>query len=90
MTTTARSVKRETLSTVRERGKLRPIIVELASTYAKLRLKGCRYTLTITYSQMMRLGAARRPQPEFFKVLHILQTATCRALRVSPPMVDNF
>jgi hypothetical protein len=57
MTTTARPTKRETLSSVRERGKLRPIIVELASTYAKLRLKGCRYTLTITYSQMMRLGA---------------------------------
>jgi hypothetical protein len=69
MTTTTKPTRRETLSSIRERGKLRPIIVELASTYVKLRLKGMRYTFTVTYGQLFLMGAknaaeARRQERE--------------------------
>jgi hypothetical protein len=69
MTTTSKPVRRETLSEIRERGKYRPIIVELASTYVRCRLKGCRYFFTVTYAQLFALGAqnaaaARRRERE--------------------------
>jgi hypothetical protein len=57
MTKTIRPVKRETLSQVRERGKLRPIIIELGSTYLTIRLKGSRHSFTATYDQLWKLGA---------------------------------
>lgn len=57
MTKTTKPVKRETLSSVRDRGQYRPIIVELATTYVRLRLKGCRFTYTVTYDQLFRQGA---------------------------------
>ncbi len=56
MTLTTKPVRRETLSSERERGKLRPIIVELCSTYAKIKLKGCRHAVTVTYAQLWTLG----------------------------------
>jgi hypothetical protein len=56
MTNTSNPVRRETLSSVRERGKLRPIVIELRSTYARLRLKGTRRTVTVTYDQLWTLG----------------------------------
>ena len=57
MTRTDKPVRRETFSSVRERGKLRPIIVELASTYVRCRLKGMRGSYTISYDQLYSLGA---------------------------------
>lgn len=57
MTTTMRPIKRETFSSVRERGKTRPIIVTLASTYIQVRLKGTRKVFTATYDQLFVLGA---------------------------------
>lgn len=56
MTNTSKPVRRETFSSVRERGKMRPIIVELATTYAKVRLKGTRRAVTVTYDQLWTLG----------------------------------
>lgn len=58
MTTLLRTTKRETLSEVRERGKMRAIIVELRPTFVVVRLKGLpssRYT--VTYAQMFNAGA---------------------------------
>jgi len=57
MTTTAKAVRRETLSSGRYRGKHRPIIIELASTYITIRLKGTRQKYTATYDQLWKLGA---------------------------------
>ncbi len=56
MTTTTKPVRRETLCSARERGKLRPIIVELNTTYAKIKLKGMRHSFTVTYDQLWTLG----------------------------------
>lgn len=70
MTSTARPVRRETFSSVRERGKTRPIVVELATTYVKIRLKGTRRVVTVTYDQLWLAGnrnaaeAARRERAE--------------------------
>ncbi len=57
MTTTAKPVRRETLSVFRDAGKFRNLMVELNTTYVVLRLKGKRYRYTITYDQMWKLGA---------------------------------
>jgi len=57
MTTTAKPVRRETFSGARYRGKSRPIIIELASTYVTIRLKGTRQKYTATYDQLWTLGA---------------------------------
>jgi hypothetical protein len=70
MTNTSKPVRRETFTSVRERGQSRPIIVELATTYVKLRLKGKRHSYTVTYDQLFSLGAknaaeaARRERAE--------------------------
>lgn len=64
MTTTTKSIKRETLSTVRERGRSRAIVIELASTYIKIRLKGTRKAFTATYSQLWTLGARNAAEEE--------------------------
>jgi len=57
MTTTSKPIKRETLSSVRERGKVRPIVIELRPTYIYIRLKGTRKSFTATYDQLWTLGA---------------------------------
>jgi len=57
MTTTLKPIKRETLQSVRERGKIRPIVIELAATYITIRLKGTRHSYTATYDQLWKLGA---------------------------------
>jgi hypothetical protein len=56
MTNTSKPVRRETLSSIRERGKTRPIIVELASTYVRCRLKGTRRVFVATYAQVWMLA----------------------------------
>lgn len=57
MTPLTRPVKRETFSSVRQQGKTRPIVVELASTFISIRLKGTRKSFTATYQQLWTLGA---------------------------------
>ena len=57
MTTTAKPVRRETFSSVRERGQSRPLMIELHSTWMRLRLKGKRNFYTVTYDQLWTLGA---------------------------------
>jgi hypothetical protein len=57
MTTTSKPVRRETLTSARYRGKLRAIIIELASTYVVVRLKGTRVRYTATYDQVWKVGA---------------------------------
>lgn len=57
MTTTARPIKRETFSSVRERGRTRPIVLELGPTHITIRLKGNKRSFTCTYQQLWTLGA---------------------------------
>jgi hypothetical protein len=49
-------VKRESYTSVRERGALRPIVIELHPTFVKLKLKGCRHAVTVTVDQLWTLG----------------------------------
>jgi hypothetical protein len=53
MTTTLKSVKRETLSTHRGRA----LVIELHSTYITMRQKGRRLRYAATYDQIWTLGA---------------------------------
>lgn len=57
MTKAIKPVKRETFSTIRERGKTRPLLVELHSTYLTIRPKGRRYSYAVTYDQVWMIGA---------------------------------
>ena len=57
MTNTAKPIRRETFSAARYRGKTRPIIVELETTYVTIRLKGTRLRYTATYDQLFKIGA---------------------------------
>jgi hypothetical protein len=57
MTTTAKPVRRETFSASRYRGKSRPLIIELNSTFIVIRLKGTKQRYTVTYEQMFTKGA---------------------------------
>ena len=57
MTTTAKATRRETLSSIRECGKSRAIIVELQSTFCSVRLKGCSRRHTVSYGQIFLLAA---------------------------------
>jgi hypothetical protein len=57
MTTTARPVRRETLSSTRERGAVRPLIVELHSTFIRIKPKGMRTYFVATYAQIYMIGA---------------------------------
>jgi hypothetical protein len=57
MTDTTRTIRRLTFSSVRERGKNRPIVIELHSTYLRVRaFKSTRY-FTVEYGQLYDLGA---------------------------------
>ena len=57
MTTTTKPVRRETFASVRERGRIRPLVIELNTTYLRVRLKGSRRFYTVTYDQVWGLGA---------------------------------
>lgn len=57
MTKTTSKTRRETLSLARERGRLRPIVIELNSTWVSIRLKGMRRSYTVSYDQLWSLGA---------------------------------
>lgn len=57
MTTTAKTVRRETYSSSRYKGKARAIIIELSTTYVSVRLKGTRAKFTATYDQIFRVAA---------------------------------
>lgn len=57
MTNTAKPVRRETLSLARARGGMRPLVIELNTTYVRVRLKGMRHFYTITYDQIYNIGA---------------------------------
>ncbi len=65
MTKLTKPVSRETFEMVRDRG-MRPILIELQGTFAKLRLKGMRGVHTVTFAQMWNMAnrntaeAARR------------------------------
>ena len=56
MTSAVKPVKRETLTSVRDRG-YRPIIIEVHATFVKVRLKGLHYFYTITHDQLFNMGA---------------------------------
>ena len=56
MTTTAKPTRRETFSLFRERGKSRSLVVELHATYMRVRLKGMRRAVTVSYQQVWRVG----------------------------------
>lgn len=68
MTTTEKSLKRETLSSMRLKNKLRPIIIELHPSWVVVRLKGTRRSCySITYDGIFMAAAkleARRAQEE--------------------------
>lgn len=57
MTKADKPVRRETYSSVRERGASLPLIVELHPTFLRVRPKKCRYFFTVTYDQIWNLGA---------------------------------
>jgi hypothetical protein len=57
MTKADKPVRRETYSTVRERGASRPIILEIHATFITIRLKGTRHHYTVTHDQLYSLGA---------------------------------
>lgn len=57
VTTTTKPVRRETFSSIRERGKFRPIVITLDSTFVTVKLKGMRYAYTVTYAQILNIGA---------------------------------
>lgn len=57
MTKSTKPVVRETLSSVRERGKLRPLVIQIHATYVSIRGKGCRSAYVVTMDQIYNLGA---------------------------------
>jgi hypothetical protein len=57
MTTTNKPVRRETLSLARDRGTLLPLVVELNTTFLRIRFKGRQRKYVVTYDQVLRLGA---------------------------------
>lgn len=60
MTNTTKPVKRETFSSVRTTGsrfKWAPLVIELHSTYLRIRPKGRRFFYTVTYDQAWNIGA---------------------------------
>lgn len=57
MTNTTKPVKRETFSSVRARGVSRAIVVELNTTYLRIKPKGTRLWFTATYDQIYNIGA---------------------------------
>lgn len=60
MTTTDKPTRRETLSQIRYKGKLRPIILEVCATFVKVRPKGCRESYVVDIGAIYHLGAKLR------------------------------
>lgn len=58
MTKAIKPTRRETFTSVRERGQSRPIVITLNSTYITIKLKGMRHAYSVTYSQVFNIGAA--------------------------------
>jgi hypothetical protein len=79
MTLTTKPVRRETLSLARDRGKVLPLVVELNTTYLKIRFKGRRRAYTVTYDQVLNIGArnaaeaARRAKIEARKAKKVIE-----------------
>ena len=57
MTQTTKAVRRETLSLIRSRGGFKPLVIELNTTFIRIRCKGQRHSFTVTYQQLWTLGA---------------------------------
>jgi len=57
MTMLKRPVRRETLSTIRDGGRVLPIMVEIHPTHLALRQKGRRLRLRVEYQAVYRLAA---------------------------------
>ena len=57
MTKADRPVKRETYSSVHERGVTRPLVIEISSTYVSIRPKGIRRGYTVSMAQIYLMGA---------------------------------
>jgi hypothetical protein len=49
-----------TSDTIRERGKLREIVLEPSPRYVTIRLKGCRQRLVLEYSAIYHLAAKKQ------------------------------
>jgi hypothetical protein len=62
MTTTAKPVRRETFSSIRERRNVRPIVIELHTTFVRVRPKGMRTFYTVTYDQIYMTGARNQAE----------------------------
>lgn len=56
MTKLDKPVKRESYTSVRERGQSRPIVIEIHPTLVRLRLRGCRHAVIVTIDQLWTLG----------------------------------
>ena len=57
MTTTDKPIKRETRSLVRMGRSCLPLVIELHSTYVRVRAKGKRNFYTVTFDQIFNIGA---------------------------------
>lgn len=57
MTSVTKPVKRETAASIRDGGRLLPIVVEIFPTYLCLRQKGRRTRLAVEYQVVYRLAA---------------------------------
>ena len=57
MTKAIKAVKRETFSSVRVRGQLRPLIIEIHPSWIYVRAKGMRHSYSVTMDQLWNLGA---------------------------------
>jgi len=64
MTAINRLVKRETLTSIRDGGKPRVIIIEIHPTYMALRQKGCRRKYTLTYDVAYRYAVRLQVESE--------------------------
>ena len=56
MTKLNKPVRRESYTSVRQRGMSRPVVVELHPTFVRLKLKGCRHAVVVTVDQLWTLG----------------------------------
>jgi hypothetical protein len=56
MTKLDKPVRRESYTNVRQRGKTRPIVIEIHPTFVRLKLKGCYHWVTCTLDQLWTLG----------------------------------
>lgn len=62
MTKADKTVKRETYSSVHERGVTRPLVIEISSTFVTIRPKGIRKGYTVSMSQIYSMGARNQAE----------------------------